>query len=195
MKSVIKTTIGIIAISLASVSVSQADSNRHNRDYDRAPSKHSSKKFDRRDHKKHQYRQHRGNHLHGHGKHPRWKHVGWKRHYWEHKRFRAAKKMRRDQRAHRRAVKQMQRERAYRRALRHDYRQRRFNRDYGHVHYVAPAPRVTYRTHSRSNNVVPVIAGGIIGSSIANNVSHGDPAATLGGAIFGAVIGDAIARH
>jgi len=187
MKSVIKTTIGILAISLASVSVSQADSNRHNRDYDRAPHKQYSKKFDRRDDRKHQYRQHRGDHLPGHSKHPRLKHSGWKRHYWEHKRLRAIKRMHRQER---RALKRVYREREYRRALRRDYHHNR-----GHVRYVAPAPRVTYRTHSHSKNVVPVIAGGIIGSSIANNVSHGDPAATLGGAIFGAVIGDAIARH
>lgn len=190
MKSVIKTTIGILAISLASVSVSQADSHRHNRDQDRQAHKQFSKKLDRRDNHKHQYRQHRGNHLSGHHKHPRWKHAGWKRHYWEHKRI-----QKRYQRAQRRAIKKMRRDRAYRRALRHEYRQHKFNRDYGYVRYVAPAPRVTYRTHSHSNNVVPVIAGGIIGSSIANNVSHGDPAATLGGAIFGAVLGDAIAQH
>lgn len=190
MKSVIKTTIGILAISLASVSVSQADSNRHNRDYDRAPGKHYSRDSGRRDHKKYSHQQYRGKHVLGHNKHPRSKHAGWKRHYWEHNRMK-----KRHQRAHRRAVKQMHRERAYRRALRHDYRQRIFLRNYGHVRYVAPVPRVTYRSHSHHNNVVPVIAGGIIGSSIANNVSHGDPAATLGGAIFGAVIGDAMARH
>ena len=184
MKSLFKTTIGVLAISLASVSVSQADTNRHSRDYDRTDN-HYAKKFDRRDHNQHNYRDHhnyRGNHLKGHPVHPRSTHAGWKRHYWEHKRFRA--------------IKQMKREKA----LRHELRHRHFSRNYGQVNYVAPvavvpAPRVTYRTHVQTHNAIPVIAGGIIGSSIANNVSHGDPAATIGGAIFGAVIGDAISRH
>ena len=184
MKNVIKTTIGILAISLASVSVSQADTNRHHRDFDKSADKHYSKKFDRHDHhgakRKFQHRQYRGNHLLGHTRHHGWKHAGWKRHYLAHKmerkRLRIIKKMRHD-----------------RREFRHNYRKHQPHHNYGRVRYVAPVPVVRYRSHS--NKVVPVIAGGIIGSSIANNVSHGDPAATLGGAIFGAVIGDAIARH
>jgi len=196
MKTVIKTTIGILAITFASISVSQADSNRHNRDYDRGQQKQHAKKFDRRhDMQKHKFREHRGNHLRGHAKRPHWKHAGWKRHYKAHKRMRVIKQMRQDRRAYRRAVKQEYRDRAYRRAVKQKYRNRAYRRDYGHSRYVAPSYGVRYSGHSHSNNVVPVLAGGLIGSSIANNVSHGDPAATVGGAIFGAIIGDAIARH
>lgn len=181
MKTAIKTTIGILVITFASISVSQAESNRHNRDYDRASQKQHARKVDRRDMNKHQFRKQRGNHLRSHDRRPLSKHTSWKRHYKAHKRMRAIKQMRHD-RKYRRAVKQVYRNRAYR-------------RDYGYSRYVAPAHRVTYSSHYRSNKVVPVIAGGLIGSSIANNVSHGDPAATVGGAIFGAIIGNAIARH
>ena len=194
MKTAIKTTIGILAITFASISVSQADSNRHNRDYDRASQKQHARQFDRRDMKKHQFRESRGNHLRGHKTRPHWKHTSWKRHYKAHKRMRAVKQMRRD-RKYRRAVKQVYRNRAYRHSMKNKYRNRGYRRDYGYSRYVAPAHSVTYSTRSHSNNVVPVLAGGLIGSSIANNVSHGDPAATVGGAIFGAIIGDAIARH
>jgi len=42
---------------------------------------------------------------------------------------------------------------------------------------------------------VPVLAGTLIGSAIANNVSHGDPVVTIGGAVVGAIIGNQIAHH
>lgn len=45
------------------------------------------------------------------------------------------------------------------------------------------------------NNVLPTLAGGLIGSAIASDASHGDSGAILGGAIFGAVVGNAIAGH
>lgn len=191
MKTVIKTTIGILAITFASISISQADSNRHNRDFDRAAQKQHNQKFDRRDKRKHMNRQHRSNHLNHSKRRPHWKHAGWKRHYREHKRMRAIKQMRRD-RAYRRSVRQVYRNRAHRRAVN---QHRAYNRNYGYSSYVAPSHSVTYSRHSHANKIVPVLAGGLIGSSIANNVSHGDPAATVGGAIFGAIIGDAIARH
>lgn len=196
MKTIIKTTLGILAITFASISVSQAESNRH-RDHDRAdraPQKQHSQKFNRRDDRKHMNRQHRGNHLNHSERRPHWKHTSWKRHYWKHDRKRAIKQMRRD-RAYRRTVRQVYRNRAHRRAVNQEYRNRAYNRHYGYSSYVAPSHRVTYRSHSHTNKIVPVLAGGLIGSSIANNVSHGDPAATVGGAIFGAIIGDAIARH
>jgi len=181
MKTVFKTTIVILAITFASISVSHADSNRHNRDYDRGEQKQHAKTFDRRDMQKPQFREHRGNHLRSHAKRPHWKHTSWKRHYKAHKRMRTIKQKRHD-RAHRHAVKQF-------------YRSRANRHDYGHSRYVAPSYGVRYSNHSHSNKVIPVLAGGLIGSSIANNVSHGDPAATVGGAIFGAIIGDVIARH
>ena len=183
MKNVIKTTIGIIAISFASISVSQADSNR-DRDHaraDRTSQKQHAKQFDR--YKKHYqiHRQQRGNFFNKPAKRPHWKQAHSKRHYMKHD--------------HKRAIKQMRRDRAYRHTVRQVYRNRAQRRDYGYGRYVAPAHRVTYTRHSHSNKVVPILAGGLIGSSIANRVSHGDPGATVGGAIFGAIIGDAIARH
>ena len=196
MKNVIKTTIGIIAISFASISVSQADSNR-DRDHaraDRTSQKQHAKQFDR--YKKHYqiHRQQRGNFLNNPAKRPHWKQANSKRRYMKHERKRAIKQMRRD-RAYRRTVRQMYRNRVHRRAVNQEYRNRTYRRDYGYGRYVAPAHRVTYTSHSHSNKVVPVLAGGLIGSSIANRVSHGDPGATVGGAIFGAIIGNAIARH
>lgn len=181
MKTVIKTTLGILAITFASISVTQAESNRHNRDYDRAPQKKQARQFDRRDMNKHQYREQRGNHLRSELRRPHAKHATWKRNYWKHDR--------------KRAIKQLRRDRAYRRAVKQEYRNRAYRRDYGYSRYVAPSYGVRYSGHSHSNKVVPVLAGSLIGSSIANNVSHGDPAATVGGAIFGAIIGNAIARH
>lgn len=48
---------------------------------------------------------------------------------------------------------------------------------------------------SPHNRVLPTLAGGLIGSAIASDASHGDSGAILGGAIFGAVVGNALAGH
>ena len=179
MKNLIKTTIGIIAITFASISVSQADSNRH-RDHDRVDrTQNQAKQFERYEKHYQMHRQQRGNHLSNHVNRPHWKHAHWERQYWKHER--------------KRAIKQIHRERAYRRALKQEYRDRAYRSNYGYSRYVAPSHHVTYVSHS--HHALPAIAGGLIGSSIANNVSHGDPAATVGGAVFGAIIGNAIARH
>ena len=55
--------------------------------------------------------------------------------------------------------------------------------------------RVVVRSHGHSNKALPIVAGGLIGSAIANNASHGDPAATFGGAVFGALVGKALSHH
>ncbi|MDH5599763.1 MAG: hypothetical protein OEY78_00535 [Gammaproteobacteria bacterium] len=195
MKNIIKTTIGIIAISLAGISVSQADTDRQ-RDNDRADrysQKQQAKQFNRFDKHYRMHRQQRGNHLYDHVKRPHWKHSNWKRHYLKHERRHAMKQVRRD-RAYRRAVKQMYRDRAYRRALKRELH-REYRHNYRPARYVAPSYNVTYSSHSHGNKFVPVVAGSIIGSSIANHASHGDPGATVGGAIFGAIIGNAVANH
>ena len=182
MKNVIKTTIGIIAISIASISVSQADSGRQ-RDHDRADrhsQKQHAKQFDRYSKHYRMHRQQRGNHLYDHVKRPHWKHSNWKRKYFKNER--------------RRAMKQVRRDRAYHRALKREIR-REHRHNYRPARYVAPSYNVTYRSHSHGNKFVPVVAGSIIGSSIANRASHGDPSATVGGAIFGAIVGNAIANH
>ena len=64
---------------------------------------------------------------------------------------------------------------------------------YAPAHY--GAKRVIIRNRHHHNRVLPVLAGGLIGSSIGNSISHGDPVAAFGGAVFGAIIGDAISHH
>lgn len=67
-------------------------------------------------------------------------------------------------------------------------------------HHYAPAPRhrvvkrVVVRDHHH-HNALPVIAGGIIGSAIGNDLGHGDPMSTFSGAVFGAMLGDALSHH
>jgi hypothetical protein len=69
------------------------------------------------------------------------------------------------------------------------------------IHHYAPRHRVVEkvivrdRHYDRHGNPLPALAGGIIGSAIANDLSHGDPAATIGGAVFGAMLGDALSHH
>lgn len=153
----IKTTIGIIAVVISSISMAEAGQNRHQRDNDR---------HYEQSRQGHHYRQ---NHRRPHSKRARHdrKHYGSRHHRYE--------------RSHRR----------------HSY----WRRDHGYRHSTYRSPRV-YSSHSivvsgrgHSNNVLPVIAGGLIGSSIANHASHGDPAATFGGAVFGALVGNALTRH
>jgi len=74
-------------------------------------------------------------------------------------------------------------------------------RDYRHAghhvrhdrHYRVPHHRVnTLIVERRHHPHLPVVVGGIIGSAIANDVSHGDPGAIVGGAVIGAVVGRAL---
>lgn len=50
-------------------------------------------------------------------------------------------------------------------------------------------------SHGHSSRALPTVAGGLIGSVIANDASHGDPAATFGGAVLGALVGNALSHH
>jgi outer membrane lipoprotein SlyB len=47
------------------------------------------------------------------------------------------------------------------------------------------------RHHSRHIHgpELSVIVGGLAGAAIANDISNGDPAATIGGAVIGTVVG------
>ncbi|BBL75517.1 glycine zipper 2TM domain-containing protein [Methylomagnum ishizawai] len=69
-------------------------------------------------------------------------------------------------------------------------------------YYAPPPPRVIYREvpvyrqpmayprhHGRVSETVPMVAGGILGGAIGNQMGRGDPVATIGGAVLGTVIG------
>jgi hypothetical protein len=81
--------------------------------------------------------------------------------------------------------------RSYRRVERHGYRHTTYVTPY----YVAPSHSSPSIVVTSSSHALPVLAGGLIGSAIANDMSDGDPVATFGGAVFGAIVGNAIARH
>lgn len=162
----IKTTIGIIAIVLSSVTLAEAGQNRHERDNDRH--------YEKPRHEQ-QYRQH---HRRSH-----WKRARHARHHY------------REQRHYRKH--HYNRHHRYERSHRHNSYWKR-DRGYRHSTYRSPraySSSIVVSGHGHSNNVLPVIAGGLIGSSIANNASHGDPVATFGGAVFGALVGNALTRH
>ena len=163
----IKTTIGIIAVVISSISMAEAGQNRHERDNDRH--------YDN-SRQEHHYRQ---NH-----RRPHWKRARHARHHY------------REQRHNRRHAGN--RHHRYERSNRNHTNWRR-DHGYRHITYsssrVYPSHSIAVNNHGHSGNVLPVIAGGLIGSSIANNASHGDPVATFGGAVFGAVVGNALTRH
>lgn len=178
MKTSIKTTVGIIAIAISSISMAQAGEHRNKRDNDR----HYDKPRQERQFRHDERRSH------------------WKRTHNRHDRYRA-KRHAREHRFHKRQVRRHLK--AYKRLHRWERRNgwkrdyRRPGYGYGYKHYRAPrhSSHISVRTHHRSGNALPVIAGGLIGSVIANDASHGDPGATFGGAIVGAIVGNAIARH
>ena len=68
-------------------------------------------------------------------------------------------------------------------------------------HYYDHAPRhrvmkkIVVRDGHHHGNALPVIAGGIIGSAIGNDLGHGDPMSTFSGAVFGAMLGNALSHH
>ena len=82
---------------------------------------------------------------------------------------------------------------------RHERSHRYSTRWERHQTYTTPritsSHRVIVRDHRRSKSALPIVAGGLIGSVIANDASHGDPAATFGGAVFGALVGRALTHH
>ena len=73
------------------------------------------------------------------------------------------------------------------------YRYKRHN--YRHTTYYVEPNYSHNVVVTGSGHGLPILAGTLIGSAIANDASHGDPVATFGGAVFGAIIGNAIAHH
>lgn len=112
-----------------------------------------------------------------HGQHYRKNHH---RPHW--KRERHARQQYRQQRHHR-----------YNRSHRYNTRWKRNHRTYTPRIYTSH--RVMVSGHGHSNRALPIVAGGLIGSVIANDASHGDPVATFGGAVFGALVGSALTHH
>lgn len=171
MKTSIKTTISIIAIAISSITFAQAGQNRHERGSDH----NDDRGYVAPRHQRHYRHNERTRHwTRVHNRHDRYRH---KRHHRKH---------------HYSKYRNWDRpywKRSHRRVEKHVYH---------HNRYSAPrhsVSRVIVRDRHHRNNALPVIAGGLIGSSIANNVSHGDPVATVGGAVFGAIIGNAISHH
>lgn len=162
----IKTTISIIAVVISSISMAEAGQNRHERDNDRH--------YDN----SHQERHYRQNH-----RRPHWKRARPARHHYRehrHNRKHYGSRHHRQERSHRN----------------NSY----WGNKHGYRHNKYRSPRaysssIVVSGHGHSGNTLPVIAGGLIGSSIANNASHGDPVATFGGAVFGALVGNALTRH
>lgn len=200
MKTSLKTTISIIAIAISSVSIAQAGQNRHDRDQERVYEQPRYQHQNLRSEKRHSTRrdvlqpERYGKRSHR-NKYNRFEQYREQRHYRKHKRM--------NRQAKRHAKRQM---RAHKRAHRFDRKYKHsghgYNRIYRQDTYVAPryiAPRhissdVFVDNRHSNHNGLPVLAGTIIGSSIANDLSNGDPAATFGGALFGAIIGDALSH-
>jgi len=186
MKMNIKTTIGIIAIALSSISMAEAGQKNHQRDTDRLNDRAHSRNYEKPRHER-QFRK-----------------------YENRKQSRQAYR-------HREVYRELRHKRKFNRSMRRINRahrghpglnrgwrseRRHFNRDRHSAYrasgyYSAPAysSRVVVSGNGHSGNVLPVLAGGIIGSAIASDASNGDPGAALGGALFGAIVGNAIAQH
>jgi len=178
MKNIIKTS--MLAVVVLGSSFAQAGQNRHEqsefRVYNKPHSERHYRQNERRQDWKHQQRK---KHKSGYQRHYKKQHYAKYRDsyrsHWKHNRRHVEKRVFRDNRGHR--------------VEKHIYHSKR---------YYAPrtvVKKVIIRDRHYHNNALPVIAGGLIGSSIANNVSEGDPIATFGGAVFGAMIGNAISHR
>ena len=129
-------------------------------------------------------------------------HRKYDRHHGEHKAHYRKNHHRSDWKRERHARQHYREQRHYRK---HHYnrheRSHRYNTKWKRSHrtYITPriysSHRLTVSSHGHSNRALPVVAGGLIGSVIANDASHGDPVATFGGAVFGALVGRALTHH
>ncbi len=191
MNHTIKTTIGIIAIALGSMTIAEARDHRGDRNYEKPRQERSHRKENRRkDMHRSSHRENRYSERRHFRKHMRVERKA-RRHFRKHKRFERHAK--RHFRAYERSRWGHGHYRPFKKAY---YRTGGYSYDYNTPYYSAPSysTHVSVSSHG-SDHVVPVLAGTLIGSAIANNASHGDPVATLGGAVFGAIVGNAIARH
>lgn len=171
MKTSIKTAIGIIIIAVSSISLAQAGDRRSERDHDRNYDRSHSRSYEQPRHKRH-YRKHERRH--------HWKRFGHRKNHYRAPRHFNGKYYRKHQRYNKH-------HRGYNRVERHDYH---------HTTYVTPRYAPSHRVViTNSDHALPVLAGTLIGSAIANDASNGDPAATFGGAVFGAIVGNALAHH
>ena len=179
MKTSIKTTVGIIAIALSSISFAQAGEHRGDRGSDR----HYDKPRQERNYRKNTRREHSKHMSHSQER------FRDQRHFRKHKRYN--RHARRHFRAYKRARKHYGWKRGYRRGY-YNYT------GYGYDSYVSPRYYVSPRHSSHvsvSGDEIPVLAGTLIGSAIASDASDGNPVATFGGAVIGAIIGNQIAHH
>ena len=193
MKHTIKTTIGIIAIALSSMTIAEAGERRGDRNYEKPRQERSHRQ---ESHRKDWNRSSKHDHRYSERRNFR-KHV------------RAERKVRRHIRKHKRFNRHAKRHfRAYKRLNRHGWKHYRpykrvyyptvgYGYNYGTSYSSAPSysSHVSVSSHHNGRDVVPVLAGTLIGSAIANDASGGDPVATFGGAVFGAIVGNAIAHH
>lgn len=183
MKTNIKTIIGIIVIAISSISVAQAGQNRHERGHDRSYEKPRQERHYRQNKHRKQWK-----HTHHHQQRYRGQRHSHKHHYYNRHGHRYIK------------VKRSHKNHPGWRRHGHRHFNKRFYRygAYRQSTYVPPdysSHSVSIKHHGHSDNVLPVLAGSVIGSAIANDASDGDPLATFGGAVFGALVGNAIARH
>ncbi len=187
----IKATIGIIIIALSSVSMAEAGQKHHERDNERLDDRGHYRQYDTPHHERNF------------------------RKYNQHKQWRHAKRHRQIRREVRRELRHERQQRRFNRHMRKYIRAHRryyhWNNDwryershfYRHSSYIAPdyyavpryRSRVVISSGHHSDNVLPILAGGLIGSAIASDASGGDAGAAFGGAIFGAMVGNAISQH
>jgi len=186
MKHNIKTTISIIAISLGSMTLAEAGERHGDRNYEkpRQERSHRQEKH-RKDWNRSSHRDTRYSERRQFKKYLRAERKA-RRHFRKHKQFD------RHARRHFKAYKHS-RKHGWKRSYYRPYKKAYYNTSY----YSAPihSSHVSVSSHHNVGNAVPVLAGTLIGSAIANDASGGDPVATFGGAVFGAIVGNAIAHH
>ena len=197
----IKTTIGIIAIAMSSLSMAEAGE-RYERKSQRLNDGAHSRNYEKP-------RQNR--HFRNKSQRKQWKHANRRHDNFRSERRHARKHhyYNRHDRYNRKLKRMHKKHSGWKRGWRHERRhnnKHNYNRSYyRHSTYVAPRYIPSYISPSHSSHtvisrghggdVLPVLAGGLIGSAIASDVSCGDPGAAFGGAIFCAIVCNALANH
>lgn len=168
MKTNIKTTVGIIAIALGSISFAQAGEHRHDRNSDRHYDKpHQERNFhknERREHAKHMSNRHER--------------------FREQRQFRKHKKAHRIAKRHLRAHKRAARHNHWKHAYRTSYNRGYYGHDWrrGHSSYrdsyydsYASPRHSSHKIVVNADPLLPIIAGGIIAKKIAKKIVRHDP--------------------